>query len=186
MSVMAESYAMTAEQLLQLPSGRWRYELIEGALRQMTPAGRAHGKIAARIGASLGAFVDRHDLGEAYAAETGFVLRRSPDTVRAPAASFVSAGRLGTAGVSIDAYLDGAPDLAVEVLSPSDKRHDVRQKVADWLSARCRAVAVLDPRRKTAVLYRPNGQVQALAADSELAVPEVVPGWSVRIPDLFR
>lgn len=186
MSLMTESYAMTAEQLLQLPSGRWRYELIKGVLRQMTPAGRAHGRIAARLGTSLGAFVDRHGLGETYAAETGFVLGRSPDTVRAPDASFVSAGRLEVIAPSADRYLDGAPDLAVEVLSPSDRPSDVRRKVADWLSAGCRAVVVLDPRRETAVLYRPDRPPQWLTADAELSVPEVVPGWSMRVADLFR
>ena len=185
MSLMAESYAMTAEQLLQLPSGRWRYELVEGALRQMTPAGRAHGRIAARVGTSLGAFVDRHHLGETYAAETGFVLRRAPDTVRAPDASFVSADRLGALAPSAEGYLEGAPDLAVEVLSPSDQPRDVRRKVADWLSAGCRAVVVLDPRRGSALVYRSDRPVQTLAAGAELSVPDVVPGWSVRVSDLF-
>ena len=85
---------MTAEELLLLPRGTWRYELVDGELRQMTPGGHVHGSIAAEFLGHLAPFVRAHRLGLTYAAETGFPLRRDPDTVRAPDAAFVMAAKL--------------------------------------------------------------------------------------------
>lgn len=81
MTQMSESGLMTADELLRLPRGTWRYELVDGALRKMTPAGHVHGRVAAEVGANLTLFVRKQGLGETYAAETGFLLRRGPDTV---------------------------------------------------------------------------------------------------------
>jgi len=181
-----QSSVTTAEELIALPGGQWRYELVDGVLRKMTPAGHAHGRVAARIGASLTAFVDEHDLGVTYAAETGFVLRRSPDTVRAPDASFVTNVRLATAGLSLHGYFPGAPDLAVEVLSPDDSHSEVEEKTADWLASGCRVVVLLDPRRQVAIVRRPHAPPATLSGDDQLAVPDLLPGWSVAIGELFR
>jgi Uma2 family endonuclease len=169
-----------------LPRGSWRYELIEGELRRMSPAGHTHGKIAARFTAKLLDFVDAHDLGEVYAAETGFLLAKDPDTVRAPDAGFVTAQRLASMQLAVDGFFPGAPDLAVEVISPSDSYGDVESKVRVWLEAGTRAVVVLDPRRASATVYRPDGGVEFLAEGSELALGELLPGWSVGLPDIFR
>ena len=84
----------TAEQLYALPDDGNRYELIAGVLSKMSPAGSEHGRIAGRIFLRLAAHVERHELGETYAAETGFRIAESPDTVRAPDAAFVSRKRL--------------------------------------------------------------------------------------------
>lgn len=81
---------MTADELFVMPHNGYRFELIKGELRQMPPAGSQHGRIAAKIGIRLGIFVERNDLGETYATETGFIIDTAPDTVRAPDASFVS------------------------------------------------------------------------------------------------
>ena len=81
---------MTADELLTMPHNGYRYELIKGELRQMSPAGSQHGKIALKIGWRLAQFVEKNNLGETYAAETGFIIDTNPDTVRAPDASFVS------------------------------------------------------------------------------------------------
>ena len=84
---------MTADELLAMPHNGYRYELVQGELRQMEFAGRQHGRIAAQIGGCLGAFVATNGLGETYAAETGFIIDTAPDTVRAPDVSFVSRER---------------------------------------------------------------------------------------------
>jgi Uma2 family endonuclease len=180
-----ESGVTTAEELIKLPSGQWRYELVDGVLRRMTPAGQTHGRAAARIGARLTAFVDEHKLGATYAAETGFLLRRSPDTVRAPDASFVTNARLATLELSPRGYFPGAPNLAVEVLSPDDSHSEVEEKAADWLASGCEVVVLLDPRRQVAIVRRPDAPARTLSASDELAVEDLLPGWSVTVGELF-
>lgn len=177
---------MTAEALLLLPRGSARYELVRGELQTMTPSGHVHGKVAARIAARLVAFVEQYDLGLAYGAETGFILRRSPDTVRAPDAAFVTAARLAATPLSPQGYFPGAPDLAVEVTSPSDTNTEVEEKVAAWLEAGCRAVVVLNPDRNTAHVYGSGLDVQFLSVSDQLSLPDLLPGWSVPLDDLFR
>lgn len=175
---------MTAEQLLQLPQGQWRYELVRGELRRMSLAGHVHGRIAMAIGARLALFVREHGLGATYAAETGFMLRRAPDTVRAPDASFVTAARLASMTLPPAGYFPGAPDFAIEVISPSDTYTEVEEKVAEWLEAGAQVVVTLDPRRKTGIVYR-LGQVLLLTATDHLTVPDLLPGWSVPLNEIF-
>ena len=100
----------------------------------MPPAGGAHGNVAMTIGMFIAAHVRERQLGRAFAAETGFVLARNPDTVRAPDASFVSYDRLAQ-GELPSGYIEMAPDLAVEVTSPSDSARDVQEKADAWLAA---------------------------------------------------
>ena len=118
----------------------------------MSPAGHAHGRVAARLTISLGLVVEQNSLGAVYAAETGFVLSRHPDTVRAPDVAFVRGERLASAPA--EGFFPGPPDLAVEVVSPTDTYSAVEEKVFGWLEAGCRAVVVLDPRRQVASVYR--------------------------------
>jgi Uma2 family endonuclease len=150
----------------------------------MSPAGHEHGRVAARLTSSLGLFVDEHDLGAVYAAETGFLLARNPDTVRAPDVAFVRADRL--AAVSAEGFFPGPPDLAVEVVSPSDSYSAVEEKVFEWLDAGCRAVVVLDPRRQVATVYRSRQNISLLSPPDLLSAEDLVPGWSVPLAQLFR
>ena len=175
----------TADELLRLPSGRARYELVRGELRVMTPAGHLHGKVAMRVGQLLAAHVDANQLGIAYAAETGFVLSRDPDTVRAPDAAFVTAAHLASVSLSPEGYFPGAPDLAIEVVSPSESRAAVSQKTDDWLLAGCLVVVVLDPARNAGAVHRAGKPVESLAGDDRLSIPEHLPGWSVTLRTLF-
>jgi Uma2 family endonuclease len=184
--VAAQSSFMTADELIQLPSGTWRYELIDGVLRRMTPAGHVHGRVAAEVGAHLTLFVRQHRLGETYAAETGFLLRRSPDTVRAPDAAFVSRERLASMTLLPEGYFPGPPDLAVEVLSPSDTVREVAAKTADWLASGCRAVLELDPATKTAMLHRPDRTAEHFASTASVMLDDLLPGWSIPLAELFR
>lgn len=177
--------AFTADELLRLPSGRARYELVRGQLRVMTPAGHLHGQVAMKVGHRLAAFVEAKGLGRTYAAETGFVLSRDPDTVRAPDAAFVTAAHLASVSLSPEGYFPGAPDLAVEVVSPSESRAAVSQKADDWLYAGCLVFVVLDPARNTGAVHRAGQLVESLASDDSLSIPELLPGWSVTLRDLF-
>jgi Uma2 family endonuclease len=182
--MFVETSTATAEDLLRLPRGTWRYELVRGELRRMSPAGHAHGRVAARLTASLGSFVDEHDLGAVYAAETGFLLARNPDTVRAPDVAFVHSDRLAAA--ITEGFFPGPPDLAVEVVSPSDSYSAVEEKVFEWLDAGCRVVVVLDPRRQVATVYRSRQNISLLSPPDLLSAEDLVPGWSVALARLFR
>lgn len=177
---------MTAEEVLQLPRGTWRYELVRGELRQMSPAGHVHGEIAARVLIRLGPFVEQAGLGKTYAAETGFLLRRNPDTVRAPDAAFVTAAKLAATTLAPDGFFPGTPDLAVEVVSPSDGDIEVEEKVAEWLDAGTRVVVVLDPRRKAGAVHRRGAEVHSLGPGNHLTLPDLLPGWSLALDELFR
>ena len=108
----------TADQLFAMPADNKQYELVDGVLKMMSPAGSEHGKIAGRIFARLAVHVEQNDLGETYAAETGFLISSNPDTVRAPDAAFVSHERVASVEPT-KSYLPLAPELVVEVISPN-------------------------------------------------------------------
>jgi Uma2 family endonuclease len=175
--------AMTAEELSELPDDGMRHELVEGELRTMTPAGFEHGRLALRMGARILDHVEKHGLGEVLAAETGFLLHRQPDTVRAPDVAFVSADRMPTAAVP--GFAELAPDLVVEVVSPSDRASDVAAKAAMWLDAGVRLVWVVDPQARLAAAHHPGGLVTVLREDGVLDGEDVLPGFRLRLSSLF-
>jgi Uma2 family endonuclease len=174
---------MTAEELLELPDDHMRHELVEGELRTMSPAGGEHGRVALAIGARILQHVDEHGLGLAFAAETGFVLHRGPDTVRASDVAFVAAGRL-PAGAG-RGFPELAPDLVVEVVSPSDRASEVAEKAAMWLDAGVRLVWVVDPQARLAAVHHPGGLVTVLRQDGVLDGEEVLPGFRLPLAPLF-
>jgi Uma2 family endonuclease len=159
-----------------------RHELIDGELRTMAPAGGPHGRDALRVGARLLAHVEAHALGEVFAAETGFLLRRDPDLVRAADVAFVRADRLPAGGLPTG-YLPLAPDLVVEVVSPGDTAADVQDKVDTWLRFGTKAVWVLyqGPRL---VVHRPDGTARALGPDDDTDGGDVMPGFRMRLRDM--
>ena len=171
----APTAAMTAEQLLAYGTSGQRTELVRGQLVVREPAGYQHGSITARILVRLATFLERdqearaarHPLGEVLAAETGFTLQRQPDTVRAPDVAFVAWERIPMA--SSVGFAELAPDLAVEVLSPNDRPHDVLAKVADWRAAGTALVWVIDPTRRVARVYRADGSEAMVDESSALA-----------------
>src|SRR5215218_8644386 len=125
---------ITADELLVMTpydenGKQCRFELIRGELKVMSLAKPLHGVICSRLGTKVGSFVEEHDLGEAFGAETGFLLEHDPDTVLGPDAAFVSHERLAAAE-SFEKYFPFAPDLAVEVLSPGNTRREMEEKIA--------------------------------------------------------
>ena len=174
----------TAADLERLPDDGFRYELVDGEVRKMTPAGNVHGKIAALVTASLVQHVLVNRLGSVYAAETGFRLASDPDTVRAPDAAFVSQARLDAVG-SVAGYWPGAPDLAVEVVSPGDRSGEVAEKVVAWLAAGTQMVVVVEPPQRTVVVHRADGVTRTLREGDVLEGGAVVPGWKVPVASLF-
>jgi Uma2 family endonuclease len=175
---------VTAEELLRMPDDGYRYELVRGELRKMAPVGHLHGRIAINVTTPLDQHVRAHTLGTVYAAETGFKLASNPDVVRAPDVAFVRRERVEAVG-DIEGYWPGAPDLAVEVISPGDTYADVQDKVCDWLEAGTRMVVLVMPRRRAVTVYRSLTDSITLREDETLDGGDVVPGWQIPVRDLF-
>ena len=184
MAVPDQRPLMTAEELFARPDDGRRCELVEGELIPMTPAGARHGAIAFRIARLLDEFVEAHDLGVGGAAEPGFILRREPDVVRAPDVAFVARTRIPATGIPTS-YWPFAPDLAVEVVSPSDRLSDVHTKLADYFSAGTRLVWVVEPETRVVYAYRSLHDVQVIGEDDELDGGDVLPGFRCALSRLF-
>jgi len=149
----------------------------------MAPAGFEHGHIVSRINARLQDFVERHSLGVVTGAETGFQIESAPDTVRAPDIGFVLAERVPSTLPT--GFFPGAPDLAVEVLSPYDRAIDETAKVQDWLAAGCCLVWVVDPSTRTVTVYDAQKTAQVLAERDELDGGEPLRDFRVAVAQLF-
>lgn len=184
MAVPARHPPITAEQLFELSDDGYRSELVQGEIVRMTPTGGEHGIVAMRIGVLLSEYVEAHHLGVCFAAETGFILQRDPDTVRAPDVAFVAADRVPRTGIPTF-YWPSAPDLAVEVLSPWDRPAEVRRKVEEYFAAGTRLVWIVDPAARTVHVYRSLHDVRVLRGDDELNGDEVLPGFRCVVNRLF-
>lgn len=175
---------MTADELLMMPDSRWGYELVRGKLKKYMPAGNLHGIIALKIGRILGNFAEDNDLGVVVAAETGFKIFQNPDTVRAPDSAFISKEKLARYGVT-EKFFPAAPDLAVEVVSPSDKKKDIEDKIEDYLTAGVKLIWVIYPQKQFVVVHRQSKVVSILFENDELEGEDVVPGFSLPLEKLF-
>lgn len=175
---------MSADELLRRPADGCRHELVRGELRNLSPAGGRHGEIALEIAASIHAFVRANSLGRTFAAETGFRIGSNPDTVRAPDFAFVRRDRSSRAGPT-EGFIDGAPDLAVEVLSPSDSHGAVDERVEAWLAAGTAVVVIVDPAAQRVVARRRGAPSQRLERHESLTISELLPGWSMALTALF-
>lgn len=175
----------TAEELLRLPDEGMRHELVGGEIRTMAPAGNEHGYLAGEILGELRSHVKANGLGRVYAAETGFKIETDPDTVRAPDAAFVSRERVEKVG-RVKGFWPGAPDLAVEVVSPGDTHAEVVEKSLAWLDAGCRMVLVAEPQRKVVTVYRSREDIRILMGDEAIDGADVVPGWRLPVAGIFE
>jgi Uma2 family endonuclease len=177
--------AITADEFLLLPEspGACR-ELVRGEIEEMSLAGGEHGRIAARIGRRIGNHVEDRRLGETYAAETGFVTERDPDTVRGADCAFISAARLPLIA-DPRKHIRIPPDLVVEVTSPSDRPAQVDAKIAEWLAFGVRAVWQVDPDRRTVAVHRTGQSPVTLGTNGELDGGDILPGFRCRVADIF-
>lgn len=151
----------------------------------MSPAGGRHGRVTHNIGLLLGTYVRQENAGVVFAAETGFLLSRDPDTVRAPDVAFLSTDRFR--GIEDDTgYLPIAPDLVAEVISPNDSFSDVESKAFDWLSAGTSLVLLVDPETQTLHVYRSATDIEVLSRDESFNLEDILPGWRFAVEDLFR
>ena len=176
---------MTAEELMELPHGEgFRYELINGELEKTMSPGLPHGRITMRIAGPLSEFIWSHDLGDIFAAETGFQLTFDPDTVLAPDVSFVSKERLEQVGET-ERYWPGAPDLVVEVLSPSDRASKVNKKTSLWLSYGAKQVWIVNPKDRTVLVHRSATDTTMFHGSDYLEAQDLLPGFSLSLDRIF-
>lgn len=178
---------VTDEELLQAPRDGRKHERVDGEMR-VSPAGARHGAISLRLGARLLAFVTEHGLGHVLDSSTGFRwpsrMADRPDNVRSPDVGFVATGRFPDEHPPIG-FPALAPDLAVEVLSPDDRRTEVFEKVGEYLDAGTRLVWVIDPDRRTAAAYRSATDVRVIGETDVLDGEDVVPGFSCLLKDVL-
>jgi Uma2 family endonuclease len=182
-SMSTSTHLMTAEELIKLPRGRFRYELVKGELLTMSPPGEEHGAIALALAAELYLYVKANKLGIVYAADTGFKLESNPDTVLAPDVSFIARERIREISKK---YREGAPDLAVEVVSPNERRSKIEKKVGQWLQLGARLVWIVNPETKSVSVYRLDGSVNVLSESDELTGDDVVAGFKISVSDIFN
>jgi len=166
-----------------MPGDR-RRELVKGEVREMAPAGFDHGALVDNFQVPLSNHVRANKLGIVVGAETGFRLSRNPDTVRGVDVGFVSAHRIPTTGRPIT-YFEGAPDLAVEVLSPTDTVEAIEEKVDDYLAAGCPMVLVINPRRRTLTVHCPRRHPVVLREADTFDADDVVPGFRCPVAAIF-
>ena len=174
---------VTADELLRANIPNKRVELVRGVPKVSEPAGLRHGRVVTELARRLGNHVAAHDVGCVYTGDSGFVLARDPDTVRAPDIAFLQRDRLPVPEPAGFPAL--APDLVAEILSPSDGPGEVLAKVADWIAAGTRLVWVIDPERRIARVYRLDGSGQIVTEDLTLVGEDVIPGFSCPLADIL-
>jgi len=174
---------LTAEDLYSSPSDR-RGELVNGVFIDMAPPGVEHGGVVGNVAWLLGAYVRPRRLGRVLVGP-GCVLRRNPDTVRAPDVSFIRADRIPPGGLS-RRFREGAPDLVVEVIAPPDTRVEVETKLREWIEAEARLVWLLYPETRRVQAARSLLDRVLLTTDQILDGGDVLPGFSIRVAELFE
>jgi Uma2 family endonuclease len=181
---------MTAAELLVRPEDGWRYELVEGRLVRMPPIGGGHGRASGKLYAALDSYVEQHALGMVTVGEHGFVLSRpgQPETVLAADVAFVRAEHVPErTSAEFNGYWQMAPDLVVEVASPSQFRPEMAAKVRTWLSAGVRLIWVIWLAQRQVDIWRP-GTSEAVATLGErdtLDGLDVVPGFTLPVARVF-
>ena len=178
-----EERLMTGEELACRPDLN-PCELVNGRVVPMAPAGHIHGAAESRLDVKLALYAEETGSGRVMVGEVGIFTGRDPDTVRGADIVFISHERYARRGPS--AFLDVAPELVVEILSPEDRPGQVTQKIQEYLAVGVDRVWFVDPRRRSVLVYHSSGQVETLAAGDVLHDAEILPGFSLPFSELFR
>jgi Uma2 family endonuclease len=174
----------TAKDLEQLDAQGFRYELIGGVLREISPTGPTHGNTTGRASYFVSEFVYKNELGETFIAEVGFVLSRNPDTVLAPDFAFIRESRLPSQFP--EGYCEIMPDLVIETRSPGDTQREVMEKTQLWLSAGVPLVWNIDPKSQTVTVHQPNQSIETLGINDTLTGGDILPGFILLVKQIFR
>jgi Uma2 family endonuclease len=185
----APTKLMTTEELEAMPNDGKKRWLIRGVLRErdMTRRNRFHSRVMMRIGAILLDWSDKQPepRGDVVGGEAGFRLRRNPDSTAGIDVAYVSADTKAVQTIHTTLY-EGAPVLAVEIISPSNPPGDVKEKVREYLSCGVNVVWVVDPEDHTVIIYRPGIAPEALDSRDQITAEPHLPGFSCPVADFFR
>jgi Uma2 family endonuclease len=173
---------LSIDEFEHLPHDEYRAELVRGWLLREPWPGPAHGGVAATLTILLGNHARAQRVGKVVV-DAGFILAEAPPTIRVPDIAFIAAARIPD-GLPIRPF-HGAPDLAIEVVSPSNSRREMQAKVDDYLAAGTRAVWVVYPRTHTVVVHEPGVAPRTLESADELSGAAVLPGFRVRVGEVF-
>lgn len=180
MSVITRT--VTAEELLAMSEHKW-LELYDGELKDVSPANARHGDIAGQIGMILRQYVSPRKLGRILI-EGGYILARNPDTVLGPDVSFLLQSRIPADGLP-QKFFEGHPDLAVEIISPTNPRKELLAKLNRYLASGTALAWLVDPNAQTVDVYRPEHAVTHLTRTDMLSGHEVIPGFTVQVAEFF-
>ena len=178
---MVTTQLMTAQDLWQIGEAGEHAELIDGEIVQMAPPGGEHAIVQLRLGSIMLQYIDERRLGQAFG-EAGFILHRGPDTVLAPDLAYVEASRLPD---DVTGFLPLAPDLAVEIISPSNTPGEIERKIAIYLQAGTRMIWVVYPRQRQVVVHAPGEAPRVFAESDELPGGDVLPGLAIPVAGIF-
>jgi Uma2 family endonuclease len=174
---------ITADELLAM-GDIGRCELIYGEIVMMSPAGAGHSEIGMRIGGLLTQHAIEQDSGMVLGADGGYLVETNPDLVRAPDASFVRKSRV--VGRSLEGFFKGAPDLAIEVVSPNDTHREVAEKVNMWLAHGTATVWVAEPKSMTITIHRTGQDPVRLSRNDEIRDEPLLPCLVIPLSKVFR
>jgi Uma2 family endonuclease len=175
----------TAEEFGRRPDPGYPEELVRGRIVRMPPPGSRHGQVCNKVGRIAGNYADDHDLGHVLSNESGVITERGPDTVRGADVCFYSYQRVPK-GPLPAGYLDVAPDVVFEVLSPDDRWREVLRKVAEYLDAGVQVVVVLDPERRKIHIFEGDEPTRILTDQEELTLPRVLGEFRVPVSRFFE
>jgi len=159
-------------------------ELIDGRVVRMNPIGRSHAYVAANLSMTLNQFVRQHKLGEVLVGEIGIFIQRGPDRIRAADIAFVSTERL--AQTTESGYLKTAPELAVEIISPSDRWQGVRAKLEDYFTIGVHRVWIVEPDNRAVLVYRSSTEMRKLSEGDTVIGEGALDGFSLPVAELFE
>jgi Uma2 family endonuclease len=175
---------LSSQDFWQLPDEGTRRDLVRGEVIETMPPGGQHGAIAVVLAMLLRIWTKRN-AGGYVGVEAGYILARNPDTIRGPDVSYVQAKRIPPAGIP-EGFWDLAPDLAVEVVSPNETAEDVREKVRDFLHAGTPLIWTIYPRTREVIVHTPDGLARTFSPGDTLVFPDILPGFTCTVAELFE
>jgi Uma2 family endonuclease len=174
---------VTGKQLLSM-GDIGRIELVNGKIIKLPFNEYFHASRVVLIGSLLFNFVNQKNLGRVLGGETGIYTRRNPDTVRGVDIAYISNERMSQAQET--GFLDIAPELIVEIMSPSDRWIDIQEKLAEYFYIGVQLVWLVDPQLEQIHVYHSMDNVSRLTAENQLTAPEILPGFSIPISEIFE